>query len=271
MTTDDFTTISLPHDARGEVALQYVEDPRRSDAQAPQLWLRATETQKADAYTGAALKARLTSHLARSNDASVSLWPPDAEVPKALITDLIGPLPDRCTVPVDMSAPRRSGDVLVPGLVIKTLEEAENAALFLQMTAHIVGVERAGANLLAQGLIALAHNGLTYASTSSCKTVVCASVDRETSQATVVALDQGQTVCASGQESELLCGAMAAAETRFGGLANLRHLANQVEIPATMTLSSGGARVTRPGSLRAVGAYVPGWCAALTVPIRGRG
>lgn len=270
MNANDFSDISVTPDARGEQALQYLEDPRREEPRGSLLWVQASGTIKADAYTGAAIRARIEAHLRAGKDRSVSLWLPARDPAKGLVADLVGPLPDRCTLPKDMAVPVRSGDVLVPALVIRSAEEADNAALFLQMTAHRLGVSQPEAYLLAQALIVFAQNGLAHAKDSACDTVVCVAVDRETSEATVVVLDQGQLVCTSGDELATLRAAVGEGEMALRSIAGVRRLADEAGVTATMTLRSGRARLRRPGQSRGDREYVPGWCSALSVQIRGR-
>jgi len=267
VTTDDFN-VSLTPDSSGVSALHYLRDPARSLEDADELLIQASTVEIADAYTGAALRALIESHLARGRKRHVCLWLPKGPAAD-LVADLVGSLRERFVIPDDTPRPLRDRNVLVPGMVIGDMDQANAAALFLRMAAPRVAIRPAVANVLAQALLAFSENGLAYAETSACRVVVCAAIDRRTKRVTVAAVDQGQTVCRSKQPLERLKEALDTSASKFGGLTNVRELAHGAEAEATLTLCSGSARIRRPGETRADAAYLPGWCAALTVRLPG--
>jgi hypothetical protein len=98
--------------------------------------------------------------------------------------------------------------------------------------------------------------------------VLCASVDAATREAAVVAVDQGQSICASGDELARLEAIALPDERRLLGLTGLTRRARKSDIDATLTLRSGTARL-RGGDVAGHLQYVPGFVAALQVRLPG--
>jgi len=264
MTPDDFN-ISLSADVRGVNALHYLRDPRRDKDHADEMLLQASVVQAADAYTGAAVRALIESHLSGGSSRTVTLWPPNDTTVAPLFSDLVGPLPEGCHIPHGSDAALREPAVIVPASVVRDVREAEALALFLRAAAPHAPVVVEVARILAEALLAFAINGLAYAPDSPCGVVVCAALDAETNRASVVAIDQGQSVCASDDSFAALKQALARSHTSFGGLENVRALAARLGLESRLTVASGTGRIRRPGETRGDAAYVPGWCAALTI------
>src|SRR3712207_1971730 len=79
MSTPTYTSLSLMPSSAGEPALQLLHDPLSADPVHQQLFVQAGGVTEADAYTGAALRARIESHVRRFAAGGVDLWPPTAE------------------------------------------------------------------------------------------------------------------------------------------------------------------------------------------------
>lgn len=264
--TDDFN-VSFTRDAHGVLALQYLREPSRSDADADELLVQANVVRRADAYTGAAVRALIETHLVRAKSRHVCLWLPD-DGPVDLFADLVGPLPERCVIPEDTPRPLRDRNVILPATPLRSFDEARAAAWLLKTAAAPAArVDPRTADLLAQALLAFAENGLNYARDSRCGVVVCCAVDSETERVSVVAIDQGQDFCRSDNLRDRLRDCLDASAVSLGGFGALRRLAKKQDLDAKITLSSGSARVRRPGKAESPTPYVPGFCAALTVQI----
>jgi hypothetical protein len=256
-------------------ALRYLlarPSPGRSDD--PELVLDASGTIAADAFTGAMLLANVEHHLGRSRAFRAQVAAPHSGETLGRFTTLLTLKPDRCELelPDGHTAPVRDPRVLVPAVRIRSIDEADNFALFLRFRSQAghLGDARlspAEAGFLAVALPTLAENSLVHAPNSSCGTVVCSALEADTKEVQLVVTDLGTTVSRSPDSLARLREAWSRSREHRGGLFYAVELARQRNLDISLQILTGDAAGRwRHGRWNSDESdAVRGWTAAITI------
>jgi hypothetical protein len=260
---------SLVGQLRGEHALAYLATlttPRLAGAYRRVLVVNGLTA--CDAHTGLVLRVCIDLHLDGHPGNRAQIWEPKDESVWRRLHDLLSPLPDRCELVEDQSYPERDPEIVVPAFRI---DDPEQAALLGQTIARAhtrLGVDLAAARAAAEAIVVFVDNARLHAADSRIGVSVACTLEPDSRELQVVALDLGQGVSADPEPVERLREIVARSRRDLGGLASLILLAERRRLDVTLRLASGAARArwTTGERLRYEEASpVPGFVASLTV------
>lgn len=257
--------ISLAGDVRGLRALNHLVDPsRNTDVTRDVFMAMATQATKVDAFTGAVIRASLEEHLAAGDGLKAEYWPPDDSLAAKTLHNLLGSMPVTCVMLG--SDPGRDRLSVLPADVVRDLEGAELAALAIKAIGPHVRLQVKETQFLATAAVALAENGLRYASDSPCGVVVCAGVDPLTTNTSFVAIDKGSNAAAATRRRDVLRDAVERSRRRYGGLTNLLALSERMNLEVSLDMRTGTEQAGwRNRWHYGTQQFVPGWSVAITV------
>lgn len=259
--------IELKSDARGVGALQllHVGDPQPEGP--TELIIDATKVERADAFTGCALAARIEVQRASHPRSTVTLRPPVEVAAWMRMHDLLGPLPARARVAPGSVSPSRDRSVLFPAQQLLSMDQAHLLGKVAIVAARDAGMSLAEGRLVALATAVLTDNGLRYAAESPCGVMVSTAVDNNPRQLKVVAIDLGTAISGASDPVAELRSCIERSRTRFGGLSTLGQVAQVSGTRASVLLSAGNARAHWRDHWRGVEErpFAPGLCAAMIV------
>jgi len=261
------STIHLPmkSDARGVGALQLLlGDASGADAQ---LVIDARGVERADAFTGSSLSARIALHLAGDPSATVLMRPPADARAWLRLHDLLGPLPARCAFEPGTLAPSRDRSVIFPAQRLRSMDEAELLGRVALFAARDAGMSSAEAHNVALAILVFGDNAFRHAADSSCGVMVSTAVDQDPRQIKVVAVDCGRAVSDAADPLHTMRDCVDRSRENYGGLSSLGPRASMKGARVSVLLSAGPARARWLGHWRGVEErpYAPGMCAAMIV------
>jgi hypothetical protein len=105
-----------------------------------ELCVNAGAVTSLDSFSAISIQAAIDRHLSAHPESRACLWPPMDAACRRRLHSLLGPLPDRCTLPHDYQAPKRDPRIVIPTLSVSDIDEAELIArtiLVVAASAHL--------------------------------------------------------------------------------------------------------------------------------------
>jgi hypothetical protein len=264
---------SVDKRTRGRRALQHIYLPPDGQDD-PELVINTTRASFVDAFMGAAIMATIEHHLSIGGKGrSAKLLVPHGGEIMGRFCTMMSTAPSRCSLelPLGQTAPVRDGRVLLPATRVRSMEEANAFALFLQASSQRsqlgdVRLTTKEAAVLAEAVPALVENGLEHGSSSSCDVVICAALESDNREAQLVVLDLDESAATSSDPLAHLREAWAQSRENLGGLYYITESATNRDLDISLQLKTGTAAAHWRSRFNSENAdFTPGWAAGITI------
>lgn len=258
--------VSVSGDIRREAALEFLPELGRTEKE---LMVACDGVTHADAWSGASLRA-LIEYAASWLGMPVTLALPRTSAARSLLATAIGDLPNGSQLPSGASWPASARSVLLPGIRVGNLGEAElYANAFTTVSERYY--PRSEIGFLAAALGTLLHNALRHAPKSPVDAISCVAHEREANELQLAVSDLAETISRRSDADQALAEAWATSEEGYhgvpGGLVGLAVMAERRGLDVTIALHSGTGRMRWRAGQPTIsrGTYVPGFTSVVTV------
>lgn len=258
--------VSVAGDIRNEAALEFLPALGHTEKE---LMVACDGVTHADAWSGASLRT-LIEYAATWLGMPVTLALPGTAGVRSLVATLIGDLPNGARLPEGATWPASVRSVLLPGIRVANVGQAEQYANAFATVAER-NYDRREITFLAAGLGTLLDNALLHAAKSPVGAIACVAHEREEDELQLVVCDLAETISSRSDADVALEEAWATSKAGFrgvpGGLAGIAGMADRRGLDTSIALHSGTGRLHwRSGrTLKSKGSYVPGFTAVVTV------
>jgi hypothetical protein len=266
--------ISLTANAAGPRVLAIVPDPIRREVKGEELLIEARAAVEVDIYTGLAVRASIEQHLLEDTQATVCPWLPQDEDARRRLLDLLGPLPERCSLPDDHRDMGSDPRIIVP---VTSVEDYDRAGLVASTILQFASSPHRGrlriaareARFLAGVAMALLDNALLHSRDSTSAPFIACAMKPGTRDVQLAVYDLGTGIshCSNPRATIDAC-LKESSQDPVGGISYIAAMAKKRGYRLTIQVRSGSASARWSGSWKTKEAgFSPGFAAGIELQI----